>query len=120
VVLRAYYAAGLGHPERPGQQVTFGTRMARDVDGTWCLVDLPHGKGLKEAIDAKDKIASGLDVTESQVFIRRDPTSYRRHVLWVADRDPLAVPVGRTPLLAASPPTSGRPPRWAWMSAASW
>src|SRR5207344_1307930 len=31
---------------------------------------------------------------------RRDPTSNRRHRLWVADRDPLAVPVGRTPLLA--------------------
>jgi hypothetical protein len=27
-------------------------------------------------------------------------TSHRCHVLWVADRDPLAVPVGRTPLLA--------------------
>ena len=103
VVLRAYYAAGLGHPDKPGQQVTFGTRMARDGDGTWVLVDLPYGKGLKDAIEAKDKIASGLDVTESQVFLRRDPTSYRRHTLWVADRDPLAVPVGRTPLLACRP-----------------
>jgi hypothetical protein len=100
IVLRAYYAAGLGHAEKPGQQVMFGSRMARDGDGTWVLVDLPYGKGLKDAIDAKDKIASGLDVTESQVFLRRDPTSYRRHTLWVADRDPLAVPVGRTPLLA--------------------
>ena len=34
------------------------------------------------------------------MFLHRDPTSHRRHVLWVADRDPLAVPVGRTPLLA--------------------
>jgi hypothetical protein len=100
IVLRAYYAAGLGHPDKPGQQIMFGSRMARDGDGTHVLVDLPYGKGLKDAIEAKDKIASGCDVTESQVFIRRDPTSYRRHTLWVADRDPLAVPVGRTPLLA--------------------
>jgi S-DNA-T family DNA segregation ATPase FtsK/SpoIIIE len=100
IVLRAYYAAGLGHAEKPGLQVTFGSAMSRDGEGTAVLVDLPHGKGLKDAVDAKDKIASGLDVTESQVFLRRDPTSYRRHTLWVADRDPLAVPVGRTPLLA--------------------
>jgi DNA segregation ATPase FtsK/SpoIIIE, S-DNA-T family len=100
IVLRAYYAAGLGHPEKPGMQVTFGSAMSRDGEGTAVLVDLPHGKGLKDAVDAKDRIASGLDVTESQVFLRRDPTSYRRHTLWVADRDPLAVPVGRTPLLA--------------------
>src|SRR5258708_32445352 len=65
--------------------------------------------GLKDAIDRKDKIASGLDVTESQVFILRDPTSYRRHTLWVADRDPLAVPVGRTPLLACRPANIWRP-----------
>lgn len=109
VVLRAYYAAGLGHPDKPGQQIMFGSRMARDGDGTHVLVDLPYGKGLKDAIDAKDKIASGLDVTESQVFLRRDPTSYRRHTLWVADRDPLAVPVGRTPLLACKPADIWRP-----------
>jgi hypothetical protein len=100
IVLRAYYAAGLGHPDKPGQQVTFGSTMSRDGEGTRVLVDLPYGKGLKDAVDAKDRIASGLDVTESQVFIHRDPTSARRHTLWVADRDPLAVPVGRTPLLA--------------------
>ena len=28
VVLRAYYAAGLGDPDKPGQQVTFGSPMA--------------------------------------------------------------------------------------------
>jgi S-DNA-T family DNA segregation ATPase FtsK/SpoIIIE len=108
-VIRAYNAAGLSHPDKPGQQLQFGTRMARDGDGTRVVVDLPHGKGLKDAIDARDKIASGLDVTESQVFIRRDPTSYRRHTLWVADRDPLAVPVGRTPLLACRATDIWRP-----------
>jgi S-DNA-T family DNA segregation ATPase FtsK/SpoIIIE len=109
IVLRAYYAAGLGHPDRPGQQVTFGAPMARDGDGSRVLVDLPYGLGLDDAVKARPKIASGLDVTESQVFIRRDPTSHRRHTLWVADRDPLAVPVGRTPLLACKPTDIWRP-----------
>lgn len=99
IVLRAYYAARLGDPEKPGQQITFGCPMARDGEGSGVLVDLPYGKGLDDAIRARPAIASGLDVTESQVFIHRDPTSHRRHRLWVADRDPLAVPVGRTPLL---------------------
>ena len=100
IVLRAYYAAGLGHPDKPDMQVTFGSPMARDGEGSRVSVDLPYGKSLKDAVDKKDSIASGLDVTESQVFLHRDPTSTRRHTLWVADRDPLAVPVGRTPLLA--------------------
>jgi S-DNA-T family DNA segregation ATPase FtsK/SpoIIIE len=109
IVLRAYYAAGLGSPDKAGQQIQFGSRMSRDGDGTRCVVDLPYGKGLKDAVKVKDEIASGLDVTESQVFLRRDPTSYRRHTLWVADRDPLAVPVGRTPLLACKQTDIWRP-----------
>jgi len=100
IVLRAYYAAGLGHQDKPNMQVTFGSPMSRDGEGSRVVVDLPYGLGLDDAMKARSKIASGLDVTESQVFIRRDPTSHRRHMLWVADRDPLAVPVGRTPLLA--------------------
>ena len=103
IVLRAYYAAGLGHPDKAGMQITFGSPMARDGQGSRVDVDLPYGLGLDDAVKAKPKIASGLDVTESQVFIRRDATSHRRHTLWVADRDPLAVPVGRTPLLACRP-----------------
>ena len=100
VVLRAYYAAKLGNPDKPDEHVTFGGPMARDGEGSRVLVDLPYGRSLKDAVAVKDAIASGLDVTESQVFLHRDPTSARRHTLWVADRDPLAVPVGRTPLLA--------------------
>jgi S-DNA-T family DNA segregation ATPase FtsK/SpoIIIE len=100
IVLRAYYAAGLGHPDKPDLQVTFGSPMRRDGEGSGVDVDLPYGKTLKDAINAKDNVASGLDVQVSQVFMHRDPTSTRRHHLWVADRDPLAVPVGRTPLLA--------------------
>lgn len=109
IVLRAYYAAGLGDPAKPGQQVTFGSTMSRDGEGSRVLVDLPYGKGLRDAVAAKPAIASGLDVTESQVFLHRDRTSARRHTLWVADRDPLAVPVGRTPLLACRPTDVWKP-----------
>ena len=35
----------------------------------------------------------------SQVYLTSDKSSHRRYTLWVADRDPLAIPVGRTPLL---------------------
>ncbi|MDN3358924.1 hypothetical protein [Actinomadura sp. DC4] len=103
IVLRAYYAAKLGDPDKPGQQVQFGSTMSRDGNGSRVLIDLPHGKGLDDAVKAKPAIASGLDVSLSQVFITRDPTSHRRHALWVADRDPLAIPAGRTPLLVCKP-----------------
>ena len=109
VVLRAYYAAGLGNPDKPGQQITFGAPMCRDGDGSRVLVDLPYGKGLDDAVKGREAIASGLDVSLSQVFIHRDPTSHRRHTLWVADRDPLAVPVGRSPLLAGKATDIWRP-----------
>jgi S-DNA-T family DNA segregation ATPase FtsK/SpoIIIE len=103
IVLRAYYSAKLGNPDKPDQKITFGSTMQRDGDGSRVLVDLPYGTGLPDAVKAKDSIASGLDVQVSQVFLHRDPSSIRRHVLWVADRDPLAVPVGRTPLLSGRP-----------------
>lgn len=103
IVLRAYYAAGLGHPEKPGLQIMFGGPMSRDGEGSRVLVDLPYGLGLDDAVKARPKIASGLDVAVAQVYITRDPSSHRRHALWVADRDPLAVPAGRTPLLALRP-----------------
>jgi hypothetical protein len=103
VILRAYYAAKLGDPDKAGQQIQFGSTMAADGDGSRVVIDLPYGKGLDDAIKARPAIASGLDVSLSQVFITRDPTSHRRHVLWVANRDPLAIPAGRTPLLRCKP-----------------
>jgi DNA segregation ATPase FtsK/SpoIIIE, S-DNA-T family len=109
IVLRAYWAAGLGHPDKPNMQVTFGSVMARDGQGSRVLVDLPYGKGLDDAVRARPAIASGLDVAVSQVFLTRDPTSHRRHTLWVADRDPLAIPAGRTPLLDCRPRDIWRP-----------
>lgn len=101
IVLRAYYAAGLGKPDKDDQQVKFGSRMQDDTHGagSWVLVDLPHGRTFDDAVAARGRIASGLDVALSQVYISRDPTSHRRHVLWVAHQDPLALSAGRTPLL---------------------
>jgi S-DNA-T family DNA segregation ATPase FtsK/SpoIIIE len=99
IVLRALYAAGLGNPDRDGQQITFGKAASREGDGTRVLVDLPYGRTFAEATTVHGKIASGLDVAGSQVFLERDPSSNRRVRMWIADRDPLALPAGRTPLL---------------------
>lgn len=109
VVLRAYYAAGLGHPDKPGQQVEFESAMTRDGDGSRVRVVLPYGTGFDKAVKAKDDLASGLDMAPSQVYLTRDKTSHRRHTLWVADRDPLAIPAGRTPLLDGKPRSVWQP-----------
>ncbi|MFG2043141.1 cell division protein FtsK [Dactylosporangium sp. NPDC048998] len=105
IILRAYYAAGLGHPDKPNQQITFGSTMSRDTTGTGSqvVIDLPYGKTWEDVLKAKGGIASGLDVSVNQVFLTRDPSSHRRHLLFVADRDPLAIPAGRTPLLDGKP-----------------
>ncbi|MEV6306091.1 cell division protein FtsK [Actinoplanes sp. NPDC051861] len=105
IILRAYYAAGLGHPDKPRQQIAFGSTMARDAanTGSQVTIDLPYGKTFDDVVKAKGAIASGLDVSINQVYITRDPSSHRRHVLFVADRDPLAIPAGRTPLLDCKP-----------------
>ena len=94
IVLRAYYAAGLGNPDRQDQQVTFGSIMSRDASdtGTQVVIDLPWGKSWSDVVKSREKIASGLDVHMRQVFLTEDDSSSRRHVLFVADRDPLADP----------------------------
>lgn len=111
IVLRAYYAANLGHPDKPDQQVMFGSAMSRDArqTGSMVVVDLPYGKTYSDVINAKEKLASGLDVTEYQVFLTKDKTSQRRHMLFVADRDPLAVPVGKTDMLDLKPRSIWKP-----------
>jgi len=106
IVARAYYAAKLGDPDKPGQQITFPPPgLGRDAynQGSEVLVDLPHGRTFADVVKAKDAIASGLDVTEQQVYLSRDKTSTRRHRLFVADVDPLAIPAGRTPMLDCKP-----------------
>jgi hypothetical protein len=103
VVLRAYYAAQLGRPDKPDQVITFGGRMEREGGGGRVLVDLPFGKTFTDAVNAREAIASGLDVTVNQVFLTRDKTSVRRHLLFVSDIDPLSIPAGRSPLLDGKP-----------------
>ncbi len=105
IVLRAYYAAKLGHPDKPDQVITFGSTMSRDNRdrGSQVVIDMPYGSTFAQVMNARDKIASGLDVTTSQVYLTRDKSSERRHLLWVSDVDPLSIPAGRTPLLACQP-----------------
>lgn len=105
IVLRAYYAAGLGHPEKPGQKIDFGSQMARDNTdtGSQVLVDVPYGTSFSEVMGRREKLASGLDVAMSQVYLSPDKSSNRRHTLYVADVDPLGIPAGRTPLLDLKP-----------------
>ncbi len=105
IVLRAYYAAGLGKFDKADQEVRFGSAMSRDArnTGSQVVVDLPYGKGWSDVSGSREKIASGLDVHVNQVFLTPDKTSSRRHTLFVADRDPLAVPVGRTEMLDCKP-----------------
>lgn len=112
-VLRAYYAAKLGHPDKPGQQIEFGSTMSRDAlnKGSQVVVNLPFGTTFDDAVKVKAALASGLDVTSNQVFLTRDKQSDRSHTLYVADVDPLAIPVGRTDMLDLKPRNIWRPIR---------
>ncbi len=103
IVLRAYYAAGLGHPDKPGQQVDFASPMSRDGEGSQVGVILPFGLTFDDAVKARKKIASGLDVSEFQVYLTKARRSIREHVLFVTDDDPLAIPAGKTHLLDCKP-----------------
>lgn len=111
VVARAYYTAGLGKPDKDDQQVRFPHNMARDSlnAGSQVVVDLPYGTTFSDAMAKREKLASGLDVSLSQVYLTPDKSSNRRHMLWVADVDPLSIPAGRSPLLDCKPRDIWRP-----------
>jgi S-DNA-T family DNA segregation ATPase FtsK/SpoIIIE len=98
VVQRAFIVAGLAKPDDP---ISFPQPIQRDGDGYRAVIDLPYGKTFSKALERREEIASGIDVLPQQVFLDRDATSARRLALWVSNRDPLAVPAGRTPLLRA-------------------
>ena len=102
-IIRAYDRAGLcsADPKRAADHLGFGSTMSRDAldKGSQVVVYLPYGGTFAQVVNAKTKIASGLDVAESQVYATRDKQSERRHTLRVLDTDPLAEPAGRTPLL---------------------
>lgn len=110
IVLRAYYAAGLGHPEKPDQQIGFASTMWRDrrETGSGVLLDLPFGGKFKDVLKKKEEIASGLDVHVNQVFLTKGDRE-RRHTLFVADQDPLAIPAGKTDMLDCKPRNIWRP-----------
>lgn len=101
IVLRAYYAAGLGNPDKPEQKIEFGSPMSRDRNdtGSVVLVRTPYGTPFSDVMRAKEKIASGLDVSLTQVYLTSYRQSNRSHWLFVADVDPLSIPAGPTPLL---------------------
>ena len=102
-IVRAYERAGLcsTDPKKPADALGFGSTMTRDAldKGSQVVVYLPYGGTFDAVVNAKTKVASGLDVAESQVYFIRDKQSERRHTLRVLDTDPLAEPAGRTPLL---------------------
>lgn len=112
IVLRAYYAAKLGHPDK--EKVEFQSTMARDTleTGSHVHIALAHGRTFADALKAKAALASGLDVSEFQVFLTRDRKSERSHFLFVADEDPLAIPAGRTNMLDLKPRDIWRPVRF--------
>jgi DNA segregation ATPase FtsK/SpoIIIE, S-DNA-T family len=102
-IVRAYEAAGLcsTDPKKPADHLGFGSVMSRDAldKASQVVVYLPYGGTFAAVVSAKAKIASGLDVAESQVYFTKDKKSERRHTLLVLDTDPLGEPAGRTPLL---------------------
>ena len=102
-IIRAYERAGLcsTDPKKPTDRLGFGSTMSRDAldKGSQVVVYLPFGGTFDAVVNAKAKIASGLDVLESQVYFIRDKQSERRHKLLVLDADPLSEPAGPTPLL---------------------
>ena len=102
-IVRAYERAGLcsTDPKKPADHLGFSSTMSRDAlnKGSQVGIVLPYGGTFDAVMNAKTKVASGLDVAESQVYFTRDKQSERRHTLMVLDADPLSEPAGRTPLL---------------------
>jgi hypothetical protein len=102
-IVRAYEAAGLcsTDPKKPAEHLGFGSTMSRDAldKGSQVVIHLPYGGTFAQVVNALVKIASGLDVALSQVYVTKDKQSERRHTIRVLDTDPLAEPAGRTPLL---------------------
>lgn len=110
IVYRALRHAGLGGTapkvDDRGRELTEDTRatlaapIARAANGSGYLVtaDLPYGKTVEDALSAQDRIASGLDVDGTQLFIEKVPGSKRRVTMYVADEDPFTLPPRRSPL----------------------
>ncbi|MEU8524862.1 cell division protein FtsK [Streptomyces sp. NPDC048629] len=109
IVIRAHEAAKLTTKD---QTIAFPQPIGRDGDGWRVVVDLPYGKTFEDALGAHNRLASGMDIAPTQLFLDKDETSGRRVSYWIADRDPLAVPAGRTPLLGATRVDFWKPFPW--------
>ncbi|WP_445269035.1 cell division protein FtsK [Streptomyces sp. DSM 41634] len=109
IITRAFAAAGLTVKD---QGIAFPRPIGRDGDGWRVVVDLPYGKTFEDALKKHVPLASGIDISPTQLFLDRDETSARRVSMWIADRDPLAVPAGRTPLLGATRVDFWKPFPW--------
>ncbi|BET47640.1 FtsK/SpoIIIE domain-containing protein [Kitasatospora aureofaciens] len=109
IVIRAHEVAGLTSKD---QTIAFPRPIGRDGDGWRVIVDLPYGKTFEDAVKARGRLASGMDIAPTQLFLDKDETSGRRVSYWIADRDPLAVPAGRTPLLGATRVDFWKPFPW--------
>ncbi|ALV34808.1 cell division protein FtsK [Streptomyces sp. CdTB01] len=109
IVIRAHEAAGLTTKD---QSIAFPRPIGRDGDGWRVVVDLPYGKSFKDALNAQTRLASGMDIAATQLFLDKDETSERRVSYWIADRDPLAVPSGKSPLLGATRVDFWKPFPW--------
>ncbi|MEK2475539.1 cell division protein FtsK [Streptomyces noursei] len=109
IVIRAHEVAGLTSKD---QTIAFPRPIGRDGDGWRVVVDLPYGKTFEDAMKAHARLASGMDIAPTQLFLDKDETSGRRVSYWIADRDPLAVPSGKTPLLGATRVDFWKPFPW--------
>lgn len=109
IITRAFTEAGL---TKPHQGIAFPRPIGRDGDGWRVIVDLPYGKTFADAVKAHERLASGIDVARTQVFLDKDETSARRVSMWIADRDPLAMPAGRSPLLGMTRVNFWKPFPW--------
>jgi DNA segregation ATPase FtsK/SpoIIIE, S-DNA-T family len=109
IVIRAHEAAKLTSKD---QSISFPRPIGRDGDGWRVVVDLPYGKTFEDAVNAHARLASGMDIAPTQLFLDKDETSGRRVSYWIADRDPLAVPSGKSPLLGATRVDFWKPFPW--------
>ncbi|MCZ4125778.1 cell division protein FtsK [Streptomyces sp. H39-S7] len=109
IITRAFTAAGLTAKD---QGIAFPRPIGRDGDGWRVIVDLPYGKSFNDALGKRKALASGIDIATTQLFLDPDVSSERRVSMWIADRDPLAVPAGRSPLMGATRVDFWKPFPW--------
>lgn len=109
IITRAFAAAGLTGKDTG---IAFPRPIGRDGDGWRVIVDLPYGKSFRDALGKRGALASGIDIAATQLFLDPDLSSERRVSMWIADRDPLAVPAGKSPLLGATRVDFWKPFPW--------